>query len=121
MYDNNKNITAEKNNHASRILVKCTNKDYEHQLCDELNSCFDHIYSYISPNWLNISSKENTKLSAIRYLEANNLISNIYTIGNDVNDYDMIKEYNGYIINKNVESMNTIASVSELINKINHI
>ena len=64
------------------------------------------------------------KSHAIKALLKDNIISNenIITIGDGLNDYDMVKDFNGFAIKDSILSsikrMDTIASVSSLINKL---
>ena len=45
---------------------------------------------------------------------------NIYVIGNEINDYGMLKKYNGYLItNEDSDQYNTINSFIEIKDKIN--
>ena len=115
-YDNNVSIC---NNQklVSRILLKCEDRNLEKKISEELNSHFESINSYLSEKWLNISYKKITKLSAIKYLEKYLKGYQIYTIGNDINDVQMIEYYDGYMISKKYNGK-FIESVSKLIDII---
>ena len=118
-YDNNYDI-SDNDEKAGRILVNA-NDSVKKILLEELNMQ-DNIYAYLSTNWLNIYDIKSDKTVAITYLEK--LINidkkDIYVIGNDINDYAMIKYYNGYLIGSNVE-FKCFNSFDEFINKINTI
>ena len=109
-YDNNNDI-CDFNEKVSRILISAS-IDVKKQLCDLLNNSFDDVYAYLSTNWLNISSINSDKTVAIKYIKDLLTLDDIYVIGNDVNDYAMIKYFNGYLINHN------ISSFDELLKKI---
>lgn len=111
-YDNNYE-KCDSDVKVSRILVNA-NMDVKEKIMNELNKIGD-VYSYLSTNWLNVSSINNDKTIAIKYLEEllNLDKNNIYVIGNDINDFAMIKYYNGYLINNNVKTF------KEFVNKIN--
>lgn len=115
-YDNNLSICQDQKL-VSRILLKCEDRNLERKISDELNLHFESINSYLSENWLNISYKKNTKLSAIKYLERYLKGYKIYTIGNDINDVQMIEYYDGYMISKKYNGK-YIESVSKLIDII---
>jgi hypothetical protein len=38
----------------------------------------------------------------------------IYVIGNDINDFDMLKKYNGYIVNNELNGIKTLNNFLEL-------
>ena len=109
-YDNNYDI-CDNAEMISRILINAdieTKKD----LMNLLNRN-DDIFVYLSTNWINISSSDANKLFAIKYLEKINNFSNVYVIGNDINDYAMIDYYNGFLINRDIKSF------KEFLTKIN--
>ena len=79
----------------------------------------DDVYAYISTNWINILSIESKKSNGIDFITNINKYKNIYVVGNDINDYDMIKKYNGYFIGStNIDNFNTINNFLELKMKI---
>ncbi len=58
-----------------------------------------NTYNYISPNWINIVNKKVNKLVSLKkLLKIINQEDNIYTIGDAINDIDMIKEFSGAIM-----------------------
>lgn len=62
----------------------------------------DDIYGYLSENWINILSIESKKELAIEKIKSN--YDEVIVIGNEINDYEMIKKYNGYLINKQINN-----------------
>ena len=111
-YDNNYDI-SDSDAKVSRILINAST-DVKEKLMNELNK-LDDIYAYLSTNWLNISSINSDKTVAVKYIEELHHLNkdNIFVIGNDINDFPMIKYYNGYLIGNNVQSF------EEFIKKIN--
>ena len=92
------------------ILDTFENEDIKYLL-----NGLDDIYAYISTNWINILSIDSKKSNGIDYITNLNKYDNIYVIGNDINDYDMLKKYNGYFIgNSNDIDFNTINNFLEL-------
>ena len=78
------------------------------------------IYGYLSNNWINILSTKSKKENAIdKILELNNY-DKIYVIGNEINDYGMLKKYSGYLISKEkIEGYKTISNFLELEKELN--
>lgn len=58
------------------------------------------VYAYISTNWINVLSIHSTKDIAIEKLLSLTNYNKIYVIGNEINDFKMLKKYNGYLISK---------------------
>lgn len=77
------------------------------------------VYGYLSENWINILSIESKKENAIEYILKLNNYNKIYAIGNEINDYEMLKKYNGYLITKHENTnYNTLKNFLELNSKI---
>ena len=67
----------------------------------------------------NILGNKSKKENAIDKLLELHEYDNVYVIGNEINDYNMIKKYNGYLIsNKKNTSLNTIKNFLELKKKL---
>lgn len=80
---------------------------------------YDNTYFYlIRPNGV-------SKSSPIRYLEERHNLdrNNIYTIGDNTNDFELIRDYNGYRIGNNKDiidvSLKEYNAVYELVDDIN--
>lgn len=72
-------------------------------------------YGYLSENWINILHNQSKKENSVEYLLKITDYDKVYVIGNEINDYEMLKKYNGYLINKeNIEGFNIINSFMEL-------
>ena len=77
------------------------------------------VYAYISTNWINILSIDSTKEKAIETLLSLTNYEKIYVIGNEINDFEMLKKYNGYLISKEKnETFETINNFLELKKKL---
>lgn len=81
-------------------------------------------YIYGDEAYLTIKPKNTSKSSPIKYLEDNTNIKkeNIFTIGDGCNDFEMIRDYNGYVIGRN-KILNEVAlgrykAVYELVDDI---
>lgn len=81
------------------------------------------VYAYVSTKHINIIDSYVNKGSALEYLLNNNYIkNNIEVIGDDINDYEMLCEYDGVIMKKHDKILDNlhkkeINSVSEYLNK----
>ena len=82
--------------------------DYD-KVLDELKNL--DVYAYLSTNHLNITSSKTNKEKALEYLikVENYNPNNIYVIGDEINDYEMLQKYNGGVIknhNKKLDELN---------------
>ena len=117
-FDNIKCISKNILNNVNKVSIKIKgnipNNDIKY-LIDGLTD----VYAYVSTNWININSIESKKSKAIDFILNLNKYDKIYVIGNDINDVDMIKKYNGYFIDKKENSkFNILNSFLELESKI---
>lgn len=112
--DNIDEFSKELIDNVNKISVRIQNDNPDEDIKYLLEG-LDDIYAYISTNWINILSVESKKSYGIDYLTNLNKYNNIYVVGNDINDYDMLKKYNGYFIdNSNNTEFNTINNFLEL-------
>lgn len=98
-FDNINEFSYEIINDINKISVKIKDdkvKDDIKYILKDLND----VYAYISTNWINILSIDSKKGNAIDFITNLKRYDNIYVIGNDINDYDMLKKYNGYFVSK---------------------
>lgn len=117
-FDNIDSFSKEIIPNVNKIFVKIQNNNPDEDIKYLLNGLND-IYAYISTNWINILSIESKKSNGIDHITNINKYDNIYVIGNDINDYDMLKKYNGYFIgNSNDIDFNAINNFLELQNII---
>lgn len=106
------------NDNASKVSIKIRdNNAYQDMLY--IIKDLKHTYAYLSENWINILPRESSKENAIEYLLDITNYENIYVIGNDINDYKMLKKYNGYLItNEKTSDFNIINCFTDLKNII---
>ncbi len=118
VFDNNYTLIQNSNEKISRAFIKLTDIKSDQKIADELNNN-KNIKSYLSAHWINISSKEINKMVAIEYLEKKENLGTIYTIGDSVNDIEMLLKYNGYLMKinelKDDYHIPVVSSVEELI------
>lgn len=118
MFDNCYTLTTDVNEKICRCFCTCLDKKLDIKICNELNK-ENNIKAYISPNWVNILSVNINKMVAIKYLEKS--LGNIYSVGDSINDIEMLEMYNGYVMEKNEIgkcNLQTVSSVEKLIDKI---
>lgn len=95
------NITTNTSDCIKVASLYATNKEdgikIAKKIAEELN-----VYAYASRKHININNIKNNKEQAlIRLAEVANLNSNnFYVIGDDVNDYEMLKKFNSAIVEK---------------------
>ncbi|MBE6144371.1 MAG: HAD family phosphatase [Firmicutes bacterium] len=96
-------------------------KDYKKakQLLEIIKTNYD-VDGYLGLHWINIINKNITKIDGIEYVKnkINIKDSDIYTIGDNVNDLTMINKYNGFIISQNNQN-NCVKNFKEFMEKIN--
>ena len=96
-------------------------KDYKKakQLLEIIKTNYD-FDGYLGLHWINIINKNITKIDGIEYVKnkINIKDSDIYTIGDNVNDLTMINKYNGFIISQNNQN-NCVKNFKEFMEKIN--
>ena len=82
---------------AVKITVVVSDKEEALLITKKIKEIVD-VYAYVSSRHINIIDNYVNKSSALQYLIDNNYIgNNITTIGDDINDYEMLEKYNGVI------------------------
>ena len=67
------------------------------------------MYSYVSSKHINIIDDYVNKSNALKYLIENNYITNnVMVIGDDVNDYEMLSNYDGVVMEKHDPLLNSL-------------
>lgn len=111
---------------ANKIIIKIEDRLQAKELLNIIKKEVPELDGYISNNWINLIDKSVNKSTGILKLkELLNLdLKDIYTIGDNINDYKMLEAYNGYRMNntKNLDiiSLNipNIKSVAGLIEEL---
>lgn len=106
------------NTNINKLSIRKKDNNY----LKDLNYILDglnNVYGYLSENWLNILNIDSKKENAIEKILKLNNYKKIYVIGNEINDYEMLKKYNGYLISdKENKEFNVIKSFLDLKNII---
>ena len=106
------------NDNINKVSIKIKDKNAYSDMLYILKD-LKNTYGYLSDNWINILSIQSKKENAIEYLLKLEHYDKIYVIGNEINDYEMLKKYNGYLItNEDSDQYNTINSFIEIKDKI---
>ncbi len=119
------NITNNVND-CVKVLAKYNDKNLANKIVLELQEK-TNTYSYVSREHINIISNNINKEKALKKLsEIENIYhNNIYVIGDDINDYEMLKAFNGAIMKKHHQRLDELSKkeyenlfeyVEELIN-----
>ena len=92
---------------ANCYLINYDNKTVIVDPCVNVNTLKKYdVKGYVSTHGIKIINKNISKVSGIEYVK--NIIDiaddNIYTIGDRINDFEMINKYNGYLIGNQVNS-----------------
>lgn len=97
----------------NKIAIKIHNNNALNDMNYILNGLND-VYGYLSENWININNKASKKELAIAKLLDINKYDKVYVIGNEINDFGMLKKYSGFLIsNEKKEGYNTIKNFLE--------
>lgn len=71
-----------------------------------------NVSGYLSNHGINIINKNISKVNGVEYIK--NILNiddnDIYTVGDNINDLEMINKYNGYIIGKDVKNFKEFIS-----------
>ncbi|MBQ9072471.1 MAG: HAD hydrolase family protein [Bacilli bacterium] len=98
-FDNLETFSKEIIDNINKLSIKIKDNnavsDMEYILKD-----LEDVYAYISTNWINIMNIESKKENAIEYISKLNNYDKIIVVGNEINDYEMLKKYDGYLISK---------------------
>ena len=93
--------------------------EYAKKKLNDILNKYD-VSGYVSNHGINIINKDVSKVNGIEYIK--NIINinddDIYTIGDNINDLEMITKYNGYIIgNSNIKGIK-VDNFKDFIEKI---
>ena len=92
------NIT-ENANDCVKVLAQYTDKNTAEKIVKELHTTTE-TYAYVSREHINITSNQTNKKQALKNLIEKEQLqpSNIFVIGDDINDYEMLKEFPGAVM-----------------------
>lgn len=105
--DTSETITKSNNARCNRLIGMINNRDAARNVLHDILGKYPEVHGYISTNCLNITEKSVNKASGIKFvIDINNWNeSDIYTIGDAVNDIEMLQNYNGFLIDKEIKNV----------------
>ncbi|MBQ2639858.1 MAG: HAD-IIB family hydrolase [Bacilli bacterium] len=82
-----------------KVVIECSDKEKGKKIVDYIKENID-VYVYMSSKHVNIVSREVNKSNSLKKLaELENLnINDIYVIGDDINDMEMLKDFKGAVM-----------------------
>ena len=103
--DDGYNITNNRDD-CVKIVIRHDDKKQAEELAEYIKNNID-VYLYISSKHINIINKNVNKANSLRKLaELEKLnINNIYVIGDDINDMEMLKDFKGAIMKSHTEDL----------------
>ncbi len=123
--DTTKVYTKDLKNDISAIILLFINKEKAEILLQDILKKFSDVDGYISDFHINLRPKGTSKANAINLIIKKEQIKkeNVYTVGDHINDIEMIKEFNGYCMSISTEELkkvckNQVNTVYELVDKI---
>ena len=107
--DDGYNATENKDD-CIKINSKITDRELFKKVLKEIKDNVE-VYAYLSKSFLNITDSSTSKAIALEYLMAYEDLNenDLYVIGDDVNDVEMIKRYRGYVMSDHSEELNNIS------------
>lgn len=114
--DTGTEYTRDVSKRANKIIVSFPNREEAQKLLIELEEKIKEIHGYISQNWLNLFSKSIEKSKAISLLSeyASFSLDQVFTIGDNINDIEMLKDYHGYVMRPSKDLLLDYPSVSSV-------
>ena len=117
-FDNLEELSKKIINNINKISVKIKDRNAINDMEYLLKDLAD-VYAYISTNWINILSIDSKKENAIDFISKLDNYDKIIVVGNDINDYEMLKKYDGYLIskedNKNFKTIKNFLEIEDII------
>lgn len=106
--DDGYNITANKND-CIKINSRIKNREEAKEVLKEIKENVD-VYAYLSKSYINITSSEASKSIALEYLiyYKNYNKKDVYVIGDDINDYEMLSEFSGGVMVKHHKKLDSL-------------
>lgn len=120
--DTSHGFSTDTNRIANGIIARPYDPVKANIVLNEITLKYPDVHGYINDNWLNLIDVNVNKAGSIEYLvnTYNLSSSDIYVLGKDINDLEMMKKYNGYILPDSAPDLETyskgkVETVKELI------
>lgn len=125
LIDTGTGFTVDTTSQANSIIAKQLDHEKANTLLNEILEKFPEIDGYVSENWINITDINVSKGNAIKKLISiiGCQASDVYTIGDGINDVSMNAIFNGYAMENSVEelksvSVDTVKSYKDFVNSL---
>jgi len=93
---------------ATKITITLKPTDNKVEILENIKKQAN-VYAYVSSKHINIIDSKINKSTALGYLIKENYIDDsVIVIGDDINDYEMLKDYNGVIMKKHDPILNDL-------------
>lgn len=123
LIDTSETVTEVNTARCNCLIGVIRDREQATKVLNEILGKYSSIHGYISTNCLNITDISVDKANGIKFLINKNnwKKEDIYTIGDEVNDIEMLQEFNGFLINKKVNNFNLkkVSSFKEALKLIN--
>ena len=94
-------------NNCLKIAIMRKYNAEDEILLEDIKTKFSSFSGYISAHFLNIMKSDINKKEALKYLEKLFNLENIYTIGDGINDMEMLSYYGGAVMKKSILAKKT--------------
>lgn len=116
--DNDKNITVtyiddsinyvtNTSSNANAIIGAYVDKELASNTLNKILKEYKNVHGYLSDNWINITDTSVNKANGVEHLKNYLNLDHdiIYTIGDNINDIEMLNKYHGYLIESGLNVM----------------
>lgn len=107
----------------NRLIGIIINRHEAQEVLTNVLNKYPNVHGYLSTNCLNITDISVNKANGIKFLMSRNNWEqeDIHTIGDEVNDVEMLQEFNGFLIDKKTNNfnLNKVSSFKEAVKLIN--
>ena len=95
-------------NNATKITITLKPTDNKTEILENIKKKAN-VYAYVSSKHINIIDSKVNKSTALAYLIKKKYIDDsVVVIGDDINDYEMMKDYNGVVMKKHDPILNNL-------------
>lgn len=122
--DDGIHYTKDPNVSVNKVIIKIQKNKLEEKLLEKLTREIPEIHGYVSNHWINLISKDANKSRGIARLISLLFLGKevVYTVGDNINDREMLKDYHGYVMQTASEQLSSeyprVTSVFQLIEEI---
>lgn len=123
LIDTSEAITEVNTARCNCLIGVVENRENAQSVLNNIINRYSNVHGYISTNCLNITDISVNKANGVKFLINKNdwEKDDIYTIGDEVNDIEMLQQFNGFLIDKKTNNfnLNKVSSFKEMMELIN--